>query len=88
MMIVITMWIMMVMRRLIIDQVPTTDTQMLTVGICGHARLTVAHETRWRVAKRIDLAGPLRRHIEGVVGAADAATHAIHGELLVLSSAS
>ena len=70
--------IMMVMRRLIIDQVPTAHTQMLTVGIRGHARLSVAHETRWRVPKRIDLAGPLRRHIEGVVCAANAAAHAIH----------
>ena len=70
--------IMMVMRRLIIDQVPTAHTQMLTVGIRGHARLSVAHETRWRVSERVNLAGPLRRHIEGVVCAANAAAHAIH----------
>ena len=70
--------IMMVMRRLIVDKVPTAHAQMLTVGIRGHARLSVAHETRWRVSERVNLAGPLRRHIEWVVCAANAATYAIH----------
>ena len=57
----------MVMRRLIIYKIPAAHTQMLSVGICSHARLSIAHEACWRVAKRINLASSRSRHIERVV---------------------
>ena len=59
--------IMMVVMRCLVVEVPTAHAQMLSVGVCRHARLSVAHETRRRVAKRIILAGPRHRHVERVV---------------------
>ena len=58
---------MMVVMRCLVVEVPTAHAQMLSVGVCCHARLSVAHETRRRVAKRIILAGPRHRHVERVV---------------------
>ena len=71
-----------------IDQIPATHAQVLPVGVCD-ARLAVAQEASWRVAKRVlpwtastqmvPVVRARSRQIEGIVRAADP----VDGELLL-----
>ena len=70
-------------RISLVDQVPPAHTQVLTVSVCRHARLAVAHEAGWRVAERVDLrigctvanAAAISGHVEGIRSATTGSAH-------------
>ena len=74
-------------RISLVDKVPSAHTQVLTVSVCRHAWLAVAHEAGWRVAESVDLrvgctvanAAAISGHVEGIRSAATGSTHLERG---------